>query len=141
MEIIKANGTEYQCKTVTTGINSISFTMDGQDLASVETAFREVTELTVSGADGATYGTYENLSFTSATVFEDGTVGVTMHIKSDIEVRLDNLEASQEIQDEAIAEVAEIVSTGAEDIEAIKAVNETQDEAIVELADVVTGGE
>lgn len=119
MEIIKANGTEYQCKTVTTGVDSISFTMEGQDLTTIETAFREVTELSVSGVDGATYGTYGNLSFESATVFEDGTISVTMHIKSQLEVRLDNIEesqktlqTSQEIQDEAIVELAEIIAGG-----------------------------
>ena len=115
MEYITANGTKYECKTITTGVNSISFVMEGQDFASVETAFREVTKLTVSGEDGVTYGTYENLSFESATVYEDGTVGVTMHIKSQLEVRLDNIEASQELQDEAIIELAEMAARTAEE--------------------------
>ncbi len=106
MEYITANGTEYGCQTVTTGINMISFTMQGQEIASIEAAFKGVTELTVSGEDKVTYGNYEYLSFESATVYADGKVSVTMHIKDETEHRLDILEETQEIQDGAIEELA-----------------------------------
>ena len=82
MEYITANGVEYACKAVVTGVGNISFSMEGQAVADIEKAFRPVTELTVSGGDGEVYGTYENLSFESATVYEDGRVMVTMHMKS-----------------------------------------------------------
>ena len=47
MEYIKTNGAEYACKAVVTGVDSISFSMEGQAVADVEKAFRPVTELTV----------------------------------------------------------------------------------------------
>lgn len=103
MEIIKANGVEYATKSVTTGTNSISFTMEGQEITATEAAFREVTELDVIGEDKTIYGTYENLVFESATVYEDGTVSVTMHIKTADELWKESVETSQAEQDEAIA--------------------------------------
>lgn len=122
MEYITVNGTEYQCKTVSTGVNNISFTMEGHEIEAAHKAFKNATKLTVSGEDKVTYGTYENLSFESATVYEDGTVGVTMHIKTSTELRLEaleqgqaNLESAQELQDEAIIELAEMAARTAEE--------------------------
>jgi hypothetical protein len=105
MEFVKANGAEYACKAVVTGVDSISFSMEGQAVADVEKAFRPVTELTVAGEDKKIYGTYKNLSFESATVYGDGSTMVTMHIKSDTELRLENLEQTQAEQDEVLAEL------------------------------------
>lgn len=105
MEYITANGVEYACKAVVTGVDSITFSMEGQAVADIETAFRPVTELTVAGEDKKIYGTYKNLSFESATVYEDGSTMVTMHIKSDTELRLENLEQTQAEQDEVLAEL------------------------------------
>ena len=112
MEYIKANGVEYATKSITTGTDSITFTMEGQEIERVHTAFRNVTELTVSGEDKVTYGIYGNLYFSSATVHADATVTVTMRMKSDTEIRLENIEASQDIQDEAIVELAGIIAGG-----------------------------
>lgn len=105
MEFIKANGVEYACKAVVTGVDSISFSMEGQAVADIEKAFRPVTELTVSGEDKEVYGTYKNLSFESATAYGDGTVMVTMHIKSKTELRFESLEQTQAEQDEVLAEL------------------------------------
>lgn len=105
MEYITAYDTEYECKKVTTGINTISFVMQGQEIASMEVAFKGITELTVSGEDKAIYGTYDHLSFESATVYEDGSIKITMHIPDAEELRLAELEATQAEQDEAIAEL------------------------------------
>ena len=105
MEYITANGVEYACKAVVTGVDSISFSIEGQAVADIEKAFRPVTELTVAGEDKEIYGTYKNLSFESATVYEDGRVMVTMHIKSATELRLENLEQTQAEQDEVLAEL------------------------------------
>lgn len=105
MEFIKTNGVEYACESVVTGIDSISFSMKGQKVADIETAFRSVTELTVAGEDKEVYGTYKNLSFVSATVYGDCSTMVTMHIKSDTEIRLESLEQTQAEQDEVIAEL------------------------------------
>lgn len=105
MEFIKANGAEYACKAVVTGVDSITFSMEGQAVADMEEAFRPVTELTVAGEDKEIYGTYKNLYFESATVYEDGTVMVTMHIKSKTELRFESLEQTQAEQDEVLAEL------------------------------------
>lgn len=105
MEYITANGTEYECQSVTTGLDSISFVMAGQEISDIKTSFKDVTALEVSGEDKTIYGTYANLSFESATVYENDSVRVTMHIKSETEVRLENLEESQAEQDEVIAEL------------------------------------
>lgn len=105
MEYITANGVEYACEAVITGIDSISMLMKGQAVADIETAFRSVTELTVAGEDKEVYGTYKNLSFVSATVYGDGSTMVTMHIKSDTEIRFESLEQTQAEQDEVLAEL------------------------------------
>lgn len=105
MEFVKANGAEYACKAVVTGVDSITFSMEGQAVADMEEAFRPVTELTVAGEDREVYGTYKNLSFESAAVYGDGTVMVTMHMKSATELRLESLEQTQAEQDEVLAEL------------------------------------
>lgn len=105
MEFVKVNGVEYACKAVVTGVDSISFSIEGQAVADIETAFRPVTELTVAGEDKKIYGTYKNLSFESATVYEDGSTMVTMHIKSETELRFESLEQTQAEQDEVLAEL------------------------------------
>ena len=105
MEYITANGVEYACKAVVTGVDSITFSMEGQAVADMEKTFRPVTELTVAGEDKEVYGTYEHLSFESATVYGDGSTMVTMHIKSDTELRLESLEQTQAEQDEVLAEL------------------------------------
>ena len=105
MEYIKANGVEYAYSSVITGIDSISFLIVHQKVADMEEAFRPVTELTVADEDKEIYGTYKNLSFVSATVYEDGSTMVTMHIKSDTELRLESLEQTQAEQDEVLAEL------------------------------------
>lgn len=112
MEYIKADNTEYECKTVTTGTDSITFTMEGQEIASIHASFKDVTELTVSGEDKIPYGIYSGLTFSSAAVNADGSISVTMQIRSDLERRLEKVEASQDIQDEAIVELAGILAGG-----------------------------
>lgn len=105
MEYITVNGIEYVCQSVRTGIGNISFVMEGQEISGIKEAFKDVTVLEVLGEDKTAYGTYENLSFDSATVYADDSIRVVMHIKSDEEIRLENLEQSQSEQDEMIAEL------------------------------------
>lgn len=105
MEFVKVNGAEYACKAVVTGVDSITFSMEGQAVADMEKAFRPVTELTVADENKEVYGVYKNLSFESATVYGDGTVMVTMHIKSKTELRFESLEQTQAEQDEVLAEL------------------------------------
>lgn len=40
MEYITANGVEYACKAVVTGVDSITFSMEGQAVADMEKTFR-----------------------------------------------------------------------------------------------------
>lgn len=105
MEFVKANGAEYACKAVVTGVDSITFSMEGQAVADMEKAFRPVTELTVADENKEVYGVYKNLSFESATAYGDGRVMVTMHIKSETELRFESLEQTQAEQDEVLAEL------------------------------------
>lgn len=105
MEYIIANGVEYATKFISTGVNQITFTLEGQSIGDIEAAFRQVTDLTVSGEDKAVYGTYSNLSFESATVAADGSITVVMHIPSEQELRMAALEEAVAEHDEAIAEI------------------------------------
>lgn len=105
MEYITANGVEYAAKSVSTGVNQITFTLEGQSISDIETAFRVATELTVCGEDKVIYGTYSNLEFVSATVMADESVIVVMHIPTAEELRLAALEAAVAEHDEAIAEI------------------------------------
>ena len=105
MEYITANGVEYAAKSITTGVNQITFTLEGQSIGDIETVFRAVTELTVSGEDKTTYGTYSNLEFVSATIMADDSVIVVMRIPTAEELRLAALETAVAEHDEAIAEI------------------------------------
>lgn len=112
MEYIKAGGIEYECQTVTTGTESITFIIGGQTVESIHKAFKDITELTVLGEDKKIYGIYSGLSFALASVDVDDIVTVTMLIKPDLERRLEKVEVSQDIQDGAIVELAGIISGG-----------------------------
>ena len=112
MEYIKAGGIEYECQKVTTGTDSITFIIGGQTVESIHKAFKDITELTISGEDKKTYGIYSGLTFSLASVDVDDIVTVTMLIRPDLERRLEKVEASQDIQDEAIVELAGIISGG-----------------------------
>ena len=104
MEYITANGVEYDTKSVTTKMDGIGFTLEG-DVSEIASAFKLVTELTVSGEDKVVYGVYGNLSFSSAMVDSEGLITVFMRIKQDMEQRVETLEQSQAEQDEVIAEI------------------------------------
>lgn len=105
MEIIKAKGVSYDAEKVTTSTNSISFTVRDKTAEEMKTEFQDATELTVSDTDGNEYGVYKNLSFESVTEYADGTVTVTMHIPTALELEVKQLQVSQAEQDDAIAEL------------------------------------
>ena len=104
MEKITANGVTYDAKNVTTSSNSISFSID-DTAENLKGVFSSVTSLTVSDNDGQVYGTYDHISFQSVTEYVDGTVTVTMHIMSQTEIAIAELQTTQVEQDEAIAEL------------------------------------
>jgi hypothetical protein len=105
MEFIKANDTTYKCQKINTGKNNISLVMEGEEIAGIAESFKKVTSLEVFGDDGKVYGQFEHLDFVSATLYKDETIQVMLHIKTDLEIQIENLEETQAEQDEAIAEL------------------------------------
>lgn len=106
-ELVTANGIVYECKSVSTGMDSITFAVEGYTANDMLENFADVGELTVSYAGKDPHGTYENLKLESvSTNADDGSVSVKMHIKSETERRLDALEESQKKQDETISMIS-----------------------------------
>ena len=104
-EYVIVAGESYKTASVTTGLNSIAFTLSDMPIADAVSKFASVTELDVCGADLQPYGVYRNLTFASAEVDAAGLVTVRFSITSDADVRLAALEQSQAEQDEVIAEL------------------------------------
>ena len=104
-EYVIIDGTSYQAESVSTGTDSISFALNGLEIAATVEKFKPVTDLSVSGEDLKPYGVYSNLTFTSATVDADGLVTVVFHIATKEEVRIKKLESTQAEQDIAISEL------------------------------------
>ena len=114
-EIITANGVKYTIQNLNTGLNTISFMVQGLTVADAEAAFRNVVSLTVGiiGTDEAediVYGEYPNVIYESVTKNADDEITITMHIPTKIELQIAELQESQEEiqisqaeQDEAIA--------------------------------------
>ena len=94
-EYITVSGKEYPCLDVITTTDSISALMENQKIEDVIKTFKPATSLTVAGESKEIYGAFEDLSFKSATVNEDGTILVTMAIASDTDKRLAELEKTQ----------------------------------------------
>lgn len=104
-EYVIIDGTSYQTESVSTGTDSISFALNGLEIAAAIEKFKPITDLSVSGEDLKPYGVYSNLTFTSATVDADGLVTVVFHIATKEEVRIKKLESTQAEQDIAISEL------------------------------------
>lgn len=104
-EYVIVDGTSYQTESVTTGTDSISFALNGLEIATAVEKFKPVTDLSVSGEDLKPYGVYSNLTFASAAVDVDGLVTVVFHIATKEEVRIKKLESTQAEQDIAISEL------------------------------------
>lgn len=78
-------------------------------------------EVRILNGSGLTVGTYKDLVLVSETsvMAANGTVTTTYSLreKTDVEKRLDNVEAGQAIQDGAIADLGEVSSLLAEQME------------------------
>lgn len=78
-------------------------------------------EVKIQNGSGLTVGIYKDLVLVSETsvVSTDGAVTTTYSLrgKTEVEKRLDNVEAGQAIQDEAIVDLGEVSSLLAEQIE------------------------
>lgn len=105
VEIITIGEQQYISKNIVTGVDSISFDVNGLTLDEAKSIFKDVTSLTISNDDGVVYGKYPDIKYSSITEFEDGTITVNMHILSDIERQLRDLHKSQLEQDEVITEI------------------------------------
>lgn len=95
----------YKTESVTTGVDTIRFTLSDMEIATAVEKFKDTTDLSVSSEDLKLYGVYSNLTFVSATADADGLVTVVFHIARPEEIRLAALEKSQAEQDDAIAEL------------------------------------
>lgn len=122
-EFVTANGSIFECERVETGVGSITLIMRDQNFDDAKSFFQNVTELTTSfdkqnrraSLNGdldleEPHGVYKNLKLESVSEnVEDGTISVTMHIKNEIEQRLDSLEKTEKIQNDVIAELTKTV--------------------------------
>jgi hypothetical protein len=106
-EIITVNGVKYTVHDVSTAPNNISFVVEKITLDEAEEIFKNVTALTVAPADNDAdeYGDYPHIEFASISKDADGNITVTMHILTQIELQIKDLQTTQAEQDEAIAEM------------------------------------
>lgn len=104
-EVITVGGVNYTATKVTTGINTISFTLSDLTAEDVYAAFKNATSLEVGEAAGASYGQYPDVRFDQMTIYADDSITVTMRIPTEIEQQISALQVSQSEQDEAIAEL------------------------------------
>ena len=107
-EIITANGVKYTVQNLNTGLNTISFMVQGLTVEDAEAAFRNVVSLTIGtiGTDEAediVYGEYPNVTYESITKDAEDNITVTMHIPTKTELQIAELQESQAEQDEVIA--------------------------------------
>ena len=102
-EIITVNSVDYAAQNVTTGINTISFVLPELTLEEAETVFKKAESLTVGSEDNEVYGYYPNVKFESISKDANGGITVTMHILTELELQIKELQVSQAEQDEAIA--------------------------------------
>ena len=108
-EYVTINGKNYEVDAVSSGVGTLKFAIKGMKIADAVAEFSDATELSVS-ADGITpYGIYKDISFLSATVYSDGAVTVAFRIANTTESRIANLEATQDMQDGAILELANMI--------------------------------
>lgn len=109
-EIITANGVKYTVQNLNTGLNTISFMVQGLTVEDAEAAFRNVASLTVGtiGTDETEdiiYGEYPNVIYESITKDAEDNITITMHIPTKNELQIAELQESQAEQDEAIATI------------------------------------
>lgn len=106
-QFVIINGTEYECKA-SSELHYLVFTFTDKTVDEVNAIFENVTSLQIAGEDKIVYGTYDHLRFVSVEQLfnEDGSVNsviAKLYIKSQTEIDIDNLKATQNEQDEIIA--------------------------------------
>lgn len=108
-EILTANSIAYTVENVETGINTISFRIVNPVPDDTEAAFKDVKSLTVGTAEEV-YGEYTDVEYESLTIKATGEIIVAMHILSETEKQIRNLQATQAEHGEAIAEHDEAIA-------------------------------
>lgn len=96
-EIISVGGKSYTAAKMSTGIDTISFTLSNVTEAEAKTAFKAARSISV-GDDGEIYGEYPDIEFESIIIGADGNITVTMHILTKMEKQIKDLQ-------EAVAEL------------------------------------
>ena len=97
------------------GQNQVTFEVTGIGADELSSIMLKQTEFTLNDDDGAVIEEYKHMAFVSVSNIpdEDGNdtmVVVTFRKKTELEIRVDALEASQNDQDDAIAEIAEMIT-------------------------------
>lgn len=110
-ETITVGGVKFTAANVTTGLNSISFMLPDLTEDEAKAAFKNAKSLSV-GEGKTAYGEYPDVEFLSITIGANESVTVTMHILSETERQIRELQTSQAEfqvsqaeQDEVIAEM------------------------------------
>ena len=109
-EIIIAGGVEYAAQDVTTSVNTISFKLSGLTADQARESFNNVEVLTVGNGADNIYGEYPNVKFKSVTLEVDGSITVTMHILSETEKQIRELQESQTKIQTSVREHDEIIA-------------------------------
>lgn len=97
------------------GQNQVSFEITGIGSDEATEILSKVSTFNLCEDDGTIVEEYKHMAFVSASNIpdeegNDTLVVVTFRKKTEIEIRLDALEASQYDQDDAIAEIAEMIT-------------------------------
>lgn len=105
-EILTANSEDYTVENVETGINTISFKIVSPVPNDVEATFKNVTAFTIKNEeDNIVYGEYPYVEYESLTIQANGDIIVSMHILTQDQIHIRELQVSQLEQDEVIAQM------------------------------------
>ena len=98
-------------------VNGLVLHVENGDFTALESRLtkQNLEEISISNPEGSVYGKYYNLQAVSLHKdLETGIVDVELRLEDRIEARLSAVEEGQELQDGAIADLGEVVSTIAE---------------------------
>lgn len=113
------NNTTMNCNNTNSILGFISLDFTDKTIEELKTTFTSVTSVELYEEGGTTpFGIYRHLKYDSITENTDGMITVTMKILSDADIlyeslltRVETLEDSQQDQDNAILDIADVVFT------------------------------
>lgn len=109
-EIITAGGVEYAAQSIKTDINTISFKLSGLTADEAREAFINIEALTVGSGGDDVYGKYPDVKFSSVTLEADDSITVTMHILSDVEKQIREVQKTQNEMRASLREHDEVIA-------------------------------